>query len=561
MLGIYAPALCAQHPNRKEDFGMTRMRIIFIGALLLSAILVACSPQEVEVTRVVTETEIVTEQIEVTRVVEVEGEEQIITEQIEVTRVVELPAQEGRPFEGVEVNILTFVGPQVAEPLQRRAPDFAELTGAVVNVVTVPNSELYQKALIDLATGTNSYDGFLFAPQWIVDFAPTGYLEDLTERVDADEALQWHDVAPFFQDFNSYEGSVYSIPLDGDFHMMYYRLDLLEEAGLESPKTWDDYLTIAATFHGQDLNGDGEADYGSCISKARAQQAYWWIYTIAGPYVQSQGTSEGVFFDLDTFDPLVNNDAFKRALEVYKETTDYGPPDELNLGLGDIRGLFLSGRCALALDWGDIGTLALDPVNSSVQGITGSSITPGSRQVLDRTTGELVDCNEETCPYAIDGVNYAPYASFGGWAGAVNAGVDPLVKDATYAFFSYMAQPAQANEDVTLGKTGYNPYRFSQFLNRQLWVEAGFSPEGAANYLGAIENSLNNPNMVLDLRIPGNQQYQQVELDRIIAQYLAGELDTDQAAQAIFDAWEAISAEQGREEQHQTYLATIGASQ
>ena len=206
---------------------MNRVRILFLLALLVSAVLVSCSPQEVEVTRVVTETEVVTEQIEVTRVVEVEGEEQIVTEHIEVTRVVEVPSQEGRPFEGVEVNILTFVGPQVAEPLQRRAPDFAELTGAVVNVVTVPNSELYQKALTDLATGTNSYDGFLFAPQWIVDFAPTGYLEDLTERVNADEALQWDDVAPFFQDFNSYEGSVYSIPLDGDFHMMYYRTDLL----------------------------------------------------------------------------------------------------------------------------------------------------------------------------------------------------------------------------------------------------------------------------------------------------------------------------------------------
>jgi multiple sugar transport system substrate-binding protein len=342
---------------------------------------------------------------------------------------------------------------------------------------------------------------------------------------------------------------------------MYYRLDLLAEAGLEAPKTWDDYLTIAQTFDGQDLNGDGEADYGSCISKARAQQAYWFIYTIAGSYLQSKGTAEGAFFDLETFEPLVNNDGFKRALEIYRETTDYGPPDELNLGVGDTRGLFLSGRCALSLDWGDIGTLALDPENSTVQGITGSSITPGSRQVLDRTTGGLVDCNEETCPYAIDGVNYAPFASFGGWAGAVNAAVDPLVQEATYAFFSYMAQPAQANADVTLGKTGYNPYRISQFLNRQPWVDAGFSPDEAANYLGAIEDSLNSPNMVLDLRIPGNQQYQQVELDRIIAQYLAGELDTDQAAQELFDAWEAISEEQGRDTQFTTYLATIGASQ
>ncbi len=530
--------------------------------LLTSTIFIACNSAEpVEVTRVVTETNTVTETVEVTRVVEVEGEQQVVTEQVEVTRVVEVAAETEKPFEGIEVNILTFVGPQVAEPLQRRAPDFNELTGATVNVVTVPNSELYQKAITDLATGTNSFDGFLFAPQWIVDFAPAGYLEDLTDRVNADEALQWDDVAPFFRDFNSYDGRVYSIPLDGDFHMLYYRIDLLEEAGLEPPKTWDDYLNIAQTFNGQDLNGDEQADYGSCISKARAQQAYWWIYTIASPYLQSKGSSEGVFFDTETFAPLVNNAAFKRALEVYKETTDYGPPDELNLGLGDIRGLFLSGRCALALDWGDIGTLALDPENSSVQGITGSSITPGSRQVLDRETGALVDCNEETCPYAIDGVNYAPYASFGGWAGAVNTAVEPEVKDATYAFFSYMAQPEQANEDVTLGKTGYNPYRMSQFLNRQPWVEAGFSPAEAANYLGAIEDSLNSPNMVLDLRIPGNQQYQQVELDRIIAQYLAGELDTDQAAQELFDAWEAISEEQGRESQHAAYLATIGASE
>jgi ABC-type glycerol-3-phosphate transport system substrate-binding protein len=171
-------------------------------------------------------------------------------------------------FAGVEISILTFVGPQVAEPLQRRGPDFTKLTGAKVNVVTVPNSELYQKALADLATGTNSYDGFLFAPSWIVDFAPAGYLEELTERVKADTALQWDDVAPFFRDFNSYQGKVYSIPLDGDFHMVYYRSDILAQEKLAAPKTWDDYLNIAKTLNGKDLNGDGKPDYGSCIAKA-----------------------------------------------------------------------------------------------------------------------------------------------------------------------------------------------------------------------------------------------------------------------------------------------------
>jgi len=459
-----------------------------------------------------------------------------------------------------EITILTFVGPQVAEPMQRRAPDFTKKTGIKVNIVTVPNSDLYQKALTDMATGTNSYDGFLFAPQWLVDFAPSGYLVDLTDWAKADTDLQWDDIAPFFQSFNSYDGKVYSIPVDGDFHLMYYRKDLFEKDNIAAPKTWDDYLAAAEHFQGQDLNGDGDPDYGSCISKAKGQQAYWFIYTVAAPYIQSQGTSQGVFFDTANMKPLVDNEAFKRALEVYKETTKFGPPDELNLGVGDTRGLFLSGRCALSLDWGDIGTLALDKSQSKVEGLTGSSITPGSKQVLDRSTGKLVDCDATTCPYAVDGVNYAPYASFGGWAGAVNAGVDAAKQKAAFDFFAFMSSPAQSNEDVTLGKTGYNPFRKSQFTNLDTWLKAGFTEDEAKDYLGAIENSLNNPNMVADMRVPNNHEYQQVELDQIIASYLAGEIDTDAAAKQLNDAWESITDQQGRDAQLAAYLGSLGIS-
>jgi multiple sugar transport system substrate-binding protein len=482
--------------------------------------------------------------------------------QTEEPAATEAPATEapsGKMYEGVTVNLLTFVGPQVAEPLQRRGPDFTELTGATINVITVPNSELYQKALTDMATGTNAYDAFLFAPSWIVDFAPAGYIEDLTPRIEADPAIEWDDVAPFFRDFNSYEGKVYSIPLDGDMHMVYYRTDSLAEAGLEPPRTWDEYLNVAKTLNGQDLNGDGEADYGSCISKAPAQQSYWWIWSIAAPYIQSQGNTQGAFFNTEDMTPLVNNAAFKRALEVYKETGQYGPPDETNQVVGDSRGLFISGRCALSIDWGDIGPLAIDPANSKVIDKTGAIITPGSREVLDRATGELVPCDETTCPHAVDGVNYAPYASFGGWAGAINAAADDKAKDAAYAFLSYMAQPAQSMADVVVGKTGYNPYRISHFENTQAWIDAGFSPEAAEGYLSGIEASLNSPNMVADLRIPSNQKYIQVELDRILAEYIAGNLTTDEAAQQLYDSWEAITEEVGRDAQLASYKATLGA--
>jgi multiple sugar transport system substrate-binding protein len=245
-------------------------------------------------------------------------------------------------------------------------------------------------------------------------------------------------------------------------------------------------------------------------------------------------------------------------MEYYNDTTQYGPPDELNLDVGDTRSLFTSGRCALSMDWGDIGSLAIDPTTSVVADKTGAAITPGSTEVLDWETGELVPCDETTCPYAIDGVNYAPFAAYGGWSGGINANADDLKKDAAYAFFSYMAQPAQANEDVTIGKTGFNPYRTSQFLNREEWVNAGMSPEFASNYLGAIEASLASPNMVLDLRIPQNQRYQQVVLDQAVSQYLAGEIDLETAIQQIVQGWEEITDELGRDAQAEAYRNTLG---
>ena len=52
------------------------------------------------------------------------------------------------------------------------------------------------------------------------------------------------------------------------------------------------------------------------------------------------------------------------------------------------------------------------------------------------------------------------------------------------------------------------------------------SEAAAKIYLGAIQDSLNSPNMILDLRIPQNQQYQQVVLDKAVSRFLAGEIDT-----------------------------------
>jgi len=466
-----------------------------------------------------------------------------------------LPA---KPYDGVTVNVMTFTGPQIAEPLQRRAPDFEKLTGAKINVVTVPFSDLYQKLLTDWAAGTNSIDAAVFAPQWMVDYVTGGYLEELTSQVSKDQALKEDDVAPFFRNFSQrYNGKVYLVALDGDYHMVYYRTDVLQKLGMKPPQTWDEYLAIAKAAHGKDWNGDGKPDFGSCISKKRNAQAYWWITSISAAYIQSGGTSQGAFFDPRNMKPLVNNEAFAVALKFYKDSTQYGPPNEINLDVGDTRKLFISGQCALTLDWGDIGTLAIDPTESKVNDKVGAVILPGSTRVLDRDTGKLVPCSHQTCPYAINGINHAPFAAFGGWSGGINAHANAKTKEAAYAFFSYMSQPAQSNVDVTIGKTGFNPYRISQFKDLSVWTKAGMSVPAAKNYLGAIEASLNSPNMVLDLRIPQNQRYQQVVLDTALARFLAGELDVAQTMKTIEDGWNELSGELGKDKQQAAYRASL----
>ena len=85
------------------------------------------------------------------------------------------------------------------------------------------------------------------------------------------------------------------------------------------------------------------------------------------------------------------------------------------------------------------------------------------------------------------------------------------------------------------------------------------SEDEAKVYLGAIKESMNSPNMILDLRIPQNQKYQQVVLDEAISRFLAGEIDKEATVKAVDDGWNELNDEIGKDEQLKIYKATIGA--
>jgi multiple sugar transport system substrate-binding protein len=462
-------------------------------------------------------------------------------------------------FDGVTVNILTRPGYVIAGRLAERGKEFEAATGGKIVVTEVPFAEIFPKIQNDWSTGTNSIDVGVFAAGWGVELDAAGLLEDMDPYIAKDTKIDLADVAPYFREFGQkVGGKTKLLMVDGDFQMVYYRKDVLEKAGIAPPKTWDDYIDVASKIHGQDMNGDGQADYGSCIFKKRNAQSYFAIQTVAASYVQTQGTAQGFHFDAATMKPVVNNDAWKKALEVYKETGKYGPPEELNMDIGDTRGLFKAGRCGLLIEWGDPGTLQLDPDAASVKGLIYAVGAVGTKEVLDRATGKLVPVTKENAPYSVDGINYAPFAAFGGWAGAINAKIDQKKKDAAYAFLSYMNQAAQSNVDVTIGATGYNPYRNSQLASTDLWVKAGMPADLAENYLGAINGALNNANMASDMKIPGAAKYTGVVLDTEIARYLAGEITVDEAVKNIEAGWEEVTEDFGRDAQIKAQALALG---
>ncbi len=457
---------------------------------------------------------------------------------------------EAGEYDGVTINILTRPGPVIAGRLAERGKEFEAATGAKVVVSEVPFAEIFQKIQTDWTTGTNSIDVGVFAAGWGVELAAAGLLEDMTPYVEKDTKIDLNDVAPYFRDFGQkIGGKTMLLMVDGDFQMVYYRTDVLKDAGLEPPKTWEEYVDVASKIHGKDMNGDGVADFGSCIFKKRNAQSYFAIQTVAAPFVQTMGTGQGFHFDNATMKPIVNNEAWKKAFELYKETGKYGPPEELNMDIGDTRALFKAGRCGLLIEWGDPGPLQLEADAKGINGKLFAVGAVGSKEVLDRATGKLVPVTKENAPYSVDGINYAPFAAFGGWAGAINAKADPKKKQAAYDFLSYMNQAAQSNVDVTLGWTGYNPYRLSQLKDTALWVKSGMSEELAANYIGAINAALNNLNMASDFKIPGAQSYSGVVLDRELARYLAGEITVDEALANIESGWEEITEDFGRDNQ------------
>ncbi len=460
-------------------------------------------------------------------------------------------------YAGKTITVVTFDGPQIGEPLKRHAPEFERLTGAKVNIVLTTFGDLFPRLLTDFQNA-NSFDAAVFAPQWLGDYVSAGYLAPLDALIKGNAALKWNEITPFFREYSAtYAGKTYTVPLDGDFQMVYYRRDLWANPqykkdfkakysyDLRAPRTWKEYRDMAEFFNGKIVNG--KRIYGAVEAMARNQQSYWILGSRASAYMQYKGTSQGIFFDTNNMKPLINAEGFVRALTEWKDIQKFAPPNVLNYGTGEVRnGFTKASEAALAIDWGDIGSLSGDK-DSVIKGKLGSVILPGSDEYWDRDANKWVKM-------AGGKINYAPYAAFGGWSGAVNS--KSKNQDVAFDFLAFVGQPSNSDEDVTIGITGFNPYRTSHFKSTDLYVKNGMDAGDAKSYLSAISASLRNKNLVLDYRVPGAARYQQA-MDVGVSEALSGQKSPKAALDGVAAEWEKITGELGRNKQLNIYRQSL----
>ena len=140
------------------------------------------------------------------------------------------------------------------------------------------------------------------------EYASKNLLLNLDEKFSTDPNIVTEDFLPTPLR-HTYSNSHYLVPIDADFIFLYVRTDVLGRRPI--PQTWDDLLDLAESLVGQDFNFDGEPDFPFCLPTISALPHY---SSIIAQFVQTQGFSQGMYFDLDTFEPLVADEGFKLGL-------------------------------------------------------------------------------------------------------------------------------------------------------------------------------------------------------------------------------------------------------
>jgi multiple sugar transport system substrate-binding protein len=381
-------------------------------------------------------------------------------------------------YEGVKLSALIVSQPPQLDCAQMVADDFKAKTGATVEITGLGYAQLRDAAMVAFVGGTGAYDVLSMAYQWTGEFADPGFIVSLDDYIAKDNPDDLNDVIPRSMElYGKWNGKQVALPFNAEGMVMYYRKDVLDQAGIAVPTTWDEFDAAVEALTKDNF-------YGTAIMGLREQAMTMWSNRYWGLGGGSLDLDESGKIIIDK--PLAV-DALNR---LKKETLDFSPPGALNFGLPEAMAEFLAGHAAMVEMWPSFGgPMTLDPEQAApeVLGNVASAQVPGGK----------------------------PHS--GGWGLAVAA--DSKNPEAAYAFVR-LANSADYDMKCFL-ETGKGPVRTSTYDKlsqdpnlEQYWLKdvgiavANANPRSRAPQAGAINDMF----------------------DEVVARFLAGELSAEGAA-------------------------------
>lgn len=294
----------------------------------------------------------------------------------------EAPAEAEAPQGEAEMTINLVIHPNtqpkggIVEATGQQSVEFREMFPAFRE--RNPGVELNAEELLGDTEGRTKYllqcregtqpdvtqlDGF-----WVAEFAAVGCTRPL------DDLLPKELLDDYFDAFKVvYQGQVHAlIPGTAFNSMLWYRTDLLEEAGLEGPpQDWDQLKEYAEKLTVKDESGN-VVRYGLAFSGARSELT---SVTILGYYWQG----EDVFVTEDNR-PAYNNqtsvDVFNLFADMYQN--GWVMPEVINMGYTEVQQAFFVDKAAMILhgSWLSSGMYNMAPDLEGKVGLAPNPVYP-----------------------------------------------------------------------------------------------------------------------------------------------------------------------------------------
>lgn len=250
---------------------------------------------------------------------------------------------------------------------------FTEQTGIRVDVTTFPTDALAQRIPAEFIAGSDAFDVMTMANFWSERLAR--YVEPLDPYLTAKPVPGGIDAFSegFVRQFRipqTPQGKLYAIPLRMSVDILFYRKDLLAEAGIAVPKTLDEYYAAAKALT-KPAAGDRPAMYGAVYQGIEANQGLYDWYDWAAPLGVDILTPDGK-------KPAFNTPQGVRATEMRRRFVAEGlvNPGVLSYSFDDAISAMAQGRAAMSIMFDAYWSQLENPEKSQVAGKIGYAAAP-----------------------------------------------------------------------------------------------------------------------------------------------------------------------------------------